>query len=204
MSVGSDLKKAFQKVGDPFIVRRNSGNFSGEYLIYDIPLTSKDSFTREVVLEATLAYDTIVIEGDILEFSNDGRRVLVAHKTPDDFQGAPAVYESLLFKCNVTSGVISRQSGERNTQTYHNDPAWETIKSNVNAVLVEVNGNQLSDREELGLVSVSKLEMFVPSGENLKVLDRFQAFSGEYYQIDVLKKHMYPNILVAELSADTR
>jgi len=202
MSVGSDLKKAFQKVGVSFTVKRDSGNFSGEKLIYDIP-TAKDAFSREVTLDATFQYDTIVIEGDILELV-DGRRVLVAHKTPDVFQDAVVTNESVLFKCNVTNGTIERQSGERDPQTYQLAPSWEIIKSNVNSVLIEVGGNQLSDREELGLVSVSKLEMFIPSGENLQVLDRFQAFSGEYYKVDVLKKHIYPNILVAELSQDTR
>ena len=203
MTVGSDLKKAFQKVGTSFIVKRSSGDLSGEYLIYDIPIGNKDDFNREVTLDATLCYDTVVIEGDILELS-DGRKVLVTHKTPDIFQDESVVQEAVLFKCNVTNGIIMRESGERNTQTYQQEPVWETIKSGESAVIVEVNGNQLSDREELGLVSVSRLELYIPSGEDLRLMDRFQAFSGEYYKVDVLKKHIYPNIFVAEISEDTR
>ncbi|MFA5397536.1 MAG: hypothetical protein WC346_16115 [Methanogenium sp.] len=203
MSVGSDLKKAFQKVGVSFTIKRHSGDISGEYLIYDIPISTKNPFDREVTLEATLAYDTVVIEGDILELV-DNRKVLVAHKTPDLFQDAAAVQEAVLFKCNVTNGIIMRESGERNLQTYQNEPSWEIIYSGESAVLVEVGGNQLSDREELGLISVSKLELYLPSGEGLRVLDRFQAFSGEYYKVDALKKNLYPNITVAEVSEDTR
>lgn len=203
MSVGSDLKKAFQKVGTAFTIKRNSGNFSGEYLIYDIPTSNRNAFDREVTLDATLAYDTIVIEGDILELS-DSRRCLVVHKTPDMFQNAAAVQEATLYKCNITNGIIMRESGERNLQTYASEPSWQTIKSGESAVLVEVSGNQLSDQDEPGLFSVSKLELYLPSGEDLRVMDRFQAFSGEYYKVDVLKKHIYPNILLAELSADTR
>lgn len=202
MSVGSDLQKAFQKVGISFTIKRPVV-LSGEYLIYDIPAATRDAFDREVTLDATLQYNTVVIEGDVLELV-DGRRVLVAHKTPDIFQDAVVTQETTLFKCNVTNGVLMRQSGERNTQTYHYDPDWETIKSGINAVLVEVNGNQLSDQEEPVLVSVSKLEMYVPSGEDIRVLDRFQPFSGEYYKVDVKKSHTYPNISVIELSEDTR
>jgi hypothetical protein len=203
VSVGSDLKKAFQKVGVSYTIKRRSGDISGEYLIYDIPISTRNAFDREVTLDATLSYDSVVIEGDVIELS-DGRKTLVAHKTPDVFQDVAAVQEAILFKCNITNGIIMRESGERNLQTYQKEPSWETIYSGENAVLVEVNGNQLSDREELGLVSVSRLELYLPSGEGLRVLDRFQAFSGEYYKVDALKKHEYPNITVAEVSEDTR
>lgn len=204
MSVGSDLKKAFQKVGVSYTVKRNTGNFSGEYLIYDIPVRSRSTFDREVMLDASLSYDTIVVEGDVLEL-NDGRRVLVANKTPDQFQNDTVIFETSLLKCNITSGEVFRPSGESwDDQTYHKETAWQSIKTDLNAVIVEVSGNQLSDQEELGLLSVSRLEMYVASGEDVRVLDRVQARSGEYYRVDIIKKSLYPAISVAQLSEDTR
>lgn len=204
MSVGSDLKKAFQKVGVSYTIKRDTGNFSGEYLIYDIPVGSRSPFDREVMLDASLSYDTIVVEGDVLELK-DGRRVLVANKTPDQFQDATVVYETSLLKCNITSGELFRSSGEVwSDQTYHKETVWEPIQTGVNAVLIEVSGNQLSDSEELGLLSISRLELYIPSGENIKVLDRFQARSGEYFKVDVVKKSMFPAINVVQLSQDTR
>jgi hypothetical protein len=204
VSVGSDLKKAFQKVGVSYQVLRDSGIFSGEFLIYDIPFTARSPFDREVVLDASLASDTIVVEGDVLELSN-GKRCLVANKTPDIFQDEVVVYETTLFKCNITSGELFRSSGEVwDDQEYHKVTVWETIKAGVNAVVIEVAGNQLSDQNESGLLSVSRLEMYVPSGENVRVMDRFEARSGEYYKVDVVKKSLYPSISVAMLSQDTR
>jgi hypothetical protein len=204
VSVGNDLKKAFQKVGVSYKILRDSGIFSGEYLIYDIPATARSPFDREVVLDAQLAADTIVVEGDVLELSN-GKRCLVANKTPDLFQNATVVYETTLFKCNITSGELFRSSGEVwDDQTYHKVTAWETVKTGLNAVVIEVAGNQLSDRDEPGLLSVSRLELYVASGENLRVMDRMQIRSGEYYRVNVIKKSLYPSIVVAQISEDTR
>lgn len=204
MSVGLDVKKAFEKVGISYTIKRELEDIDGEYLIYDIPIGSKSTFDREVTLDGTLVYDTVVIEGDVLEF-NDGRRVLVANKTPDIFQDSTVVYETRLFKCNIPSGEIFRSSGEIwDAQEYHKVQIWDSIKSGVNGVLVEVSGNQLSDQDELGLLTVSRLEAYLPSGEDIRVLDRLQIRSGEYYQASVIKKSLYPAINVIELVEDTR
>lgn len=204
MSIGSDVKKAFKDVGISYTIKRDAGNFSGEYLVYDIPIESKVPFDREVFLTSNLSYDTIVIEGDVLEL-NDGRKVLVANKTPDMFQDAVVDYETTFLKCNIPSGEIFRSSGEVwATQEYHKVQTWDSIKSGVNGVLIEVPGNQLSNQDELGLLSIKRTELYLPSGENLQVLDRVQIRSGEYYQVNIIKKSLYPSIVVVELSEDTR
>jgi len=209
VSVGADVKKALEDVGVSFITRRDTGNFSGEFLIYDIPKASSgignpSAFAKETILEGALSYDTIVVEGDVLELSNS-KRVLVASKIPDMFQDSIVIYETQFLKANIVSGEILRSSGEVwEDQTYHKVQIWESIKAGINSVLVEVSGNQLSDRDELGLLTVSRIEMYIASGENIKLLDRFQARSGEYYQVDVIKKSIYPAISVIEMSQDTR
>ncbi len=204
MTIGTDIKNAFSFVGTSFIIRRDSGDFSGEYLTYDVPIGSKNPFDREVRLDASFAYDTITIEGDILELSN-GKRVLVASKTPDMFQDETVIYEVSLLKCNVTSGILYRSSGEVwDDQEYHKVQTWETIKTGVNGVLVEVSGNQLSDRDEQGLLTLKRLELLVPSGEDFRVLDRFYTRSGEYFQVNVVRQYEYPAIKTIELGEDNR
>ncbi len=204
MTIGTDIKNAFSSVGTAFTIKRDSGNFSGEYLTYDIPVGSKTSFDREVKLDASFAYDTLAIEGDVLELSN-GKRVLIASKTPDMFQNETVIFEASLFKCNVTAGVLYRSSGEVwDDQSYHKVQTWETIKTGINGVLVEVSGNQLSDQDEQGLLTVKKLELLVPSGEDFRVNDRFFTRSGEYFQVSVVKQYEYPAIKTIELGEDNR
>lgn len=204
MTVATNVKKAFQQVGTAYTIRRDSENFSGEKLVYEINPESRSFFDREHSVDGLLPYDTIVIEGDILELS-DGERVLVANKTSDMYKNTTVLYEARLLKCNITSGELFRPSGEAwSEQTYHKESVWNSIKSGLNGVLVEVSGNQLSDHDEVGLLSISKLELYIASGEDLRVLDRFQAHSGEYYKIDVIKKNIFPAVNVVELSEDTR
>lgn len=209
MSVGSDVKKALQDVGVSFTTIRDSGTFSGEYLIYDIPKQSsgmgnQSAFAKETILEGSLSYDTIVIEGDVLELSNT-KRVLVASKIPDMFQDDIVVYETQFLKANIFSGEILRSSGEVwDDQDYHKEQIWESIKLGMSCVLVEVNGTQLSDQNESGLLSVTRIEAYIASGEDLRILDRFQARSGEFYQVDVIKKTIYPAVNVVGMSQDTR
>lgn len=209
MSVGSDVKKALQDVGVSFTTIRDSGTFSGEYLIYDVPKQSsgmgnQSAFAKETILEGSLSYDTIVIEGDVLELSNT-KRVLVASKIPDMFQDDIVVYETQFLKANIFSGEILRSSGEVwDDQDYHKEQIWESIKLGMSCVLVEVNGTQLSDQNESGLLSVTRIEAYIASGEDLRILDRFQARSGEFYQVDVIKKTIYPAVNVVGMSQDTR
>jgi hypothetical protein len=209
VSVGSDVKKALQDVGTSFVIKRDLEDFSGEYLIYDVPKQSsgmgnQSAFAKESILEGSLAYDTLVIEGDVLELSNT-KRVLVASKIPDMFQDDIVVYETQFLKANIFSGELLRSSGEVwDDQDYHKEQIWESVKAGINCVLVEVSGTQLSDQNESGLLSVTRIEMYIASGEDMRLLDRFQAHSGEYYQVDVIKKSIYPAVNVIELSTDTR
>lgn len=208
-SVGRDVKKAIQEVGVSYTIKRSTGDLIGEYLIYDTPgssagMGSKSSFAKESILEGSLAFDTVVVEGDVLELSN-GKRVLVASKIADMFQDSVVIYETEFLKCNVVAGEVLRSSGEIwDDQTYHKQQVWESIKTGINGVLVEVSGTSLKDQNEFGLLSVTRIEAYVASGEDIRVLDRFQARSGEYYQVDVIKKTLYPAINVIEMRQDTR
>ena len=204
MSVGTNIKKAFAQVGTTYTIRRDSGNFSGETLIYEAETESRLPFDREHFINAMLAYDTIVIEGDLLELSN-GERVLVANKTPDMFKDADVLYEARLYKCNISSGELFRPSGEVwSDQTYHKDPVWTPIKTGLSGLIVETSGVKLSNQEELGLLSISKLEFYSASGEDLRVMDRLQVRSGEYYLINAIKRSIFAAINISELTEDTR
>ena len=207
MAVGASVKKAFDKVGIPYTIKRSGeADITGERCIYDINKLASRPFLREFVLPADLAYDTEVINGDIIEFVDDSRRFLIASKIPDMYGSDVILYDSILFKCNVTNGQILRASGESEwpEQTYHKDTSWEVINAGVNALIIEsFTGNKL-EREPIGDLSTEKLELYLPSSFDLRVLDRFQTVSGEYYKVEVLKSHVHSGITIAEVSEDTR
>lgn len=207
MGVGASVKKAFDKVGTPYSIKRSGeADVTGERCLYDINKLTTRPFLREFVLPADFAYDTELVNGDIIEFKDDGRKFLVASKIPDMYGSDVILYDSILFKCNVTDGQILRASGESEwpAQTYHKDTSWEVINAGVNAVITEsYTGNKL-EREPIGDLSTENLELYLSSSFDLRVLDRFQTVSGEYYKVEVLKSHVHSGITIAEVSEDTR
>ncbi len=206
MSVGLDIKKAFQDVGTRFTIKRgNSLNLSGEYLVYEIDLTNTRPFARGYIFSASLAYDSDAIEGDVLLFE-DGRRFLLPTRTPEQFNNETIIYETVLLGCNVISGEIQRSSEEVwDGQTYRKTQNWVTIETNVDALIVEsFSGNVLDEKEEFGVLTISKKELYISKTRDIKVLDRFQVVSGEFYKVNVLNKDTYSGVLVVEISEDNR
>ncbi len=205
MTIGDDIKETFEDVGTAYIVLRDIGNVSGEYLDYSINRQITKPFIREFFLEATLSYDSEVITGDTIRFDTTSDVYLVMNKTPELFENAVVTNECTLYKTNV-SGELLRPSGEAwATQTYRKEPQWQTVKSDCYALQTEaLYGHDLDTDEELGLLGVENHELYIPHSVGLQVLDRFEPASGEYYRVETIKTRRYPNIDVAEMGEDTR
>lgn len=205
MSIGSKLKtKVFEKLGTAFTIIRDSGDVTGEYLRYEINKQVTKPFIRAFFLEAQLAYDTSVVTGDVVQFG-DGRIFLVMNKTADHFKNASIKHESVLYKCNV-SGELQRPSGESwDTQTYHKEQQWETIKSNCYALETEaLFGHDLDSDIEVGMLGLKEDELYIPSSVGIQVNDRYQPASGEYYKVEVVKRRRFDGVDVCELGEDHR
>ena len=206
MSIGDDIKEAFEDVGTVYTVHRDSGDISGEYLDFEINAQVTKPFTREFFLQATLPYDTSALTGDVVEFDTTGNNYLVMNKTPELFENSIITHEAVLYKANISSGELLRPSGETwPTQTYHKESQWENIKSDCYALQTEaLYGHDLDTDEELGLIGMQNHELYIPHSYGTRVLDRFQASSGEFYRIETIKTRRFSNVDVCELGEDRR
>jgi len=204
MSIGSDIKKAFEAVGSTYLIKRKNSPFlSGEYCVYEISTALRVPFDREFVYQASLSYDTLAVEGDILLFS-DGEQFLLANKDPEQFANSPVVFESKLLKINVISGEIYRSSGETWDSQYHKIPIWSLTESGVGGLLIETTEVKLEEKEDFGKPSTNISQLYIPNTMDIKVLDRFQPTSGEYYQVNALRKRVFPGLIIVEVSEDMR
>ena len=203
MSIGSDIEKAFRDVGSTYLIKRKNTNLiSGEYCVYEISTALRVPFDREFVYQASLAYNTQVVEVDILLFDN-GDQFLVANKDPESFANSPVEFETKLLKVNVISGEILRPAGNFTDDQYHTAPIWETIERQVGALLIHTEDSRLRS-EDFGDISVDRLSLYLSDTLDIQVNDRFQPEEGEYYKVDVIKKRIFPGIYMVELSQDTR
>jgi hypothetical protein len=51
---------------------------------------------------------------------------------------------------------------------------------------------------------MEKHELYVPSFYGIRVGDRFEPVSGEFVQVDTIKRRRYQSIDVCEVTEDTR
>ncbi len=205
MTVGEDIKEALQDIGSLITIFRDSGNLSGEYVDTETNAQVTKPFVREFFLEAMVAYDTDLVPGDAFEMDITGIRYLLMNKTPFMVENAVGNYDSVFYKCNV-SGEILRPSGEvRSTDTLRIVPVYSVEKSNCFALLTEpLFSGDLDTDEQLGLIGIQKEELYIPSSFGIKVLDRYQPVSGEYYVVESIKRHRFSGVDVAILGEDTR
>lgn len=205
MTIGEDIRETFEDVGTSYVILRDSGDISGEFLDYAINRQITKPFVREFFLEATLPDNTEAITGDTIRFETTSDVYLVMNKTPELFENAVVTNESTLYKTNV-SGTLLRPSGEVwDPQTYRKEPQWQTVKSDCPALQTEaLYGHDLDTDEELGLLGVENHELYIAHSVGMQVLDRFEPASGEYYRVETIKTRRYPGIDVGGLGKDTR
>ena len=205
MSIGSTLKEVYEDLGTAFTIIRDSGDVTGEYLVYEINRQVTKPFIREFFLEAELAYDTEAVPGDVISFDSDNRTFLMMNKTPEQFENTAINHQCVLYKCNV-SGELFRPSGEltRDAQ-YRLSPGWQTIKEDCYALETEsLFGHDLETDEELGMIGLEKHELYIPSSIGARVHDRYQPVSGEYQRVETIKKRRFAAVDVCEMAQDNR
>jgi len=205
MGIGADIKAVFQDVGTGITIVRDSGHVSGEYIDFTLNRQVTKPFIREHFLEASLAHDTVAVTGDVLRFNTTEDNYLLVNKTPEMFEDGVITYESVLYKCNITGGVLLRPSGEVRDAHYHKQTQWDTVKSDVHALQTEaLYGTDLLTDEELGRLSIENDELYIPTSVGVTVLDRWEPVSGEFYMVMSIKKRRYDAVDICMVEEDTR
>ncbi len=171
MSIGTDIKDVWAEVGISFTILRDSGNVSGEYGDAEVNAQITKPFVREFFLEMSLAYDTDVMVGDVLEFS-DGRKYLAMTKTGDVFEDETYLYSVVLYKSNA-QGNIFRLSSSRDAG-YQSVSVWTAIKRDCDVLLTEsFFGNELELDEPIGNLARESHDLYISHNRGLRENDRF-------------------------------
>jgi len=205
MSLGPEIKDVLEQIGTSYmILRPNSGELGTEYLDYEMNRQVTKPFIREYFLEFSVPYDSVVIGGDIIRFS-DLRCYLVMNKTPENFEDECLGYEGVLYKCNV-SGELLRPSGEVwGSPSYRRPTVWTSAKLPAYGLITEkMFGTDLIQDEELGQIGIEAHVLYLPTSYGAQPLDRYWAASGEYYKIEVVESRKFDGVDVCHLSEDSR
>jgi hypothetical protein len=206
MSIGPDIKEALEDVGISYTILLPIPIATPEKLVSKLNSQASKPFLREFFLEATLAYDTKVTPGAVIQTTTPAIPYLIMNKTPNIFEDEIIEYKSVLYKTNV-SGEILRISGESSWNSqYQKDPVFQIIRSNAYALQTEIlAGSGIHSESEMGVVTTDRQDLYVPSYYGIKELDRYQPVSGEeYYLVKSVKTRIFDNVDVCELITDNR
>jgi hypothetical protein len=208
MSIGDDIKDALSEVGAAYTIVRDAGNISGEAGLLEYSAMLTKPITIEAFRRCKAPYDTQMITGDVVEFGVIDQKFIVTNLMAKIFENTIVNYDSVLYKCNIASGELHRPSGERwddPLSQYHKETQWEIIKANCDAMQVAaLYGNDLETNKEIALIGLQKNEVLLPHSVGARVLDRWQPYSGEYYQISTIDPRRYPNVDVLIIQEDRR
>ena len=203
MSLGTDIKEVIVEVGSAITLKRSS-DVDGGYLDFTIPKQASRSFVQEFIIEAHLPYDTIAVEGDVVEFM-DGSRYMIVHHKAEILEGAISEYVDVLYKCNV-SGELFRPTGESEFDSnYRRRTTWTSVTSDCFALMTDrVAGTQLVSDEPIGQNQTGTMFLYVPNSVGIEVLDRYMSQSGEYYTVESVLPRQFGSIDMCLLQRDTR
>jgi|APSaa5957512622_1039677.scaffolds.fasta_scaffold89424_2 hypothetical protein len=209
MGVGADIKEALQEVGVAYTIERTSGeNVTGEYGLLEFSAQVTKPLTIEHFRRGMTPYDTELSAGDVVSFDVISETFLATNMLPELFENEVAHYDTVFYKCNITSGELMRPSGETwddPANLYHKETEWETVQAGCKAMQVAaLYGNDMETDEEVALIGLKKDEVLIPHSLGAQVMDRWQPTSGEYYQVNVIETRRYPNIDVLIVEEDQR
>lgn len=208
MSIGDDIKDALSEVGAAYTILRDTGDISDESGLLEYSAQLTKPITIESFRRCKAPYDTQMITGDVVEFGVIDQKFIVTNMMAKLFENAIVNYDTVLYKCNVTSGELYRPSGERwddPNHLYHKETQWELVKGGCNAMQVAaLYGNDLDENSEVALLGLKKDEVLIPHSVGARVLDRWQPYSGEYYIVSTIETRRYPNVDVLICEEDRR
>ena len=202
--IGNDIKETLIEVGASYTILRESGNLTGDYIDYENNSQVTKPFIREYFLEATMAYDTLAVPGDVLTIDPIDQQFIVMNSSSEQFENSIISKGIVLYKCNV-SGELLRFSGEGRDSLYRPITKWNTVKSNAYGLLTEtLFGTTLTQDDELGQLGIESDDLYLPHSYGAKINDRYEYVSGEFLKIETVEKRKFDSVDVCHLAEDTR
>lgn len=201
MSLGEDIKEVIEENGEPITLLRTPTNITGERIKSTVNAQVTKPFIREFFMEAWLSYDTQVVAGDWVQFT-DGRVFIIMNRTASLFEGEIMRNNAVLYKTNVVATI------QRQAVTRHAVDAvvtWATVKANAHVLITEaLYGNSLDADEDGGQFSMSENDLYIPASVGIKPNDRVYISETEYYKVEAVRYRRFDNVHLATIGEDTR
>jgi len=205
VSIGADIKAVYEEIGSSITFIRDSGNVSGEYIDSEIAAQATKPFIREYFRNANFSHVTSGEVGDIFSFDSTGELYMIMNLSPDIFENEVIEYNAVVYKANV-SGELKRPSGEVwDAQTYQKTAVFKTIKPIAYGLYTSfIYGNEQITESDFAEYGIQHDQAYFPISYGIKVDDRYEPVSGEYYKVTSIQRRQFPGHVVVDLAEDSR
>jgi hypothetical protein len=202
LGIGPDISEVLDELGVEAVILRSPVNLV-EKITYDVNGQASNPFMREFALAASFRYNTVIVQGDIVQIDTDF--YLVVHKTPDNFEDSIVEHASGLLKCNIPAFSLLSPTEVKDPDTFVITKGW-TIKKAGGHCLIYKNARSvlLNNETSTGKDTTYTLDCFVPASYGAVKLDRVYISPTEFYRVQDVEKYMYPGVHVLTLVEDER
>lgn len=205
-TLDQDIAEVIDEVGTQVRIMDFNGTVRAQESIrYDVNLRTSNPFHREFFLESIFSAGTAGRAGDIVEFVTTGQRNIIMSFTPRMFENEVVLYNSMIYKCNV-SGELLRMGTQEGENQYHSVPDWQPVANPCHGAMAEARyDNELITDEEIGHIENVQMVLYVPASVQIMPDDRYIPVSGERpLRVGIVKRFAYEGTDVATLHEDTR
>lgn len=206
--IGSDIEDVLGELGTEFTIYRLSGEslseIASEYMDFENYYKHSTDFVRQNVYTCDLAYNTQVLDGDILDM--DGIWVMVMNCKATKFEQEIVIKNAYLVETNCL-GKFARKTTTRDSETMEEDVTWTDVYTDVRGTQIEHIRNPMYElTNEMQESSVREI-LYIPKYDDVQIGDRWypdQDDTTEYYKIVNKITRTYAGLFKLNLAADTR
>ena len=205
--LGLDVKEVYTELGSLASLVNHSPVVTNERVIYEINAQATKPFIREHHLDATFAFDTALVVGDVVHIIETDKYYMAMNKTPEMFEDEVVEWSVVLYLCNLPAlAHIIRPLEVRDTSSYNIVHGWHIVADDpVYGLLSDrIFGSAIEQSVQAGQLPVWRMDLYIPKFYDIKPLDRLVISATEFYKVEQVESYNYPGVNVAMIVEDTR
>jgi hypothetical protein len=204
--IGDDIKAVTQELGASFRIKRGGVVIGTEKLNFVATKQGSKPFNLEHLANAQLYYDTMAVQGDVLQIIATGESFFLMLKNSEIFEDAVIASDCMLYKTGDVATFSRVTAQSRNMQTYEPIEIFVPYAAGVEVLVYDkLYGSVINEASSIGNLSIRINEMMVSSSIGVKTNDRVALSATEYYKVEQIETRRFSGaIWVCSLTEDSR
>jgi len=195
--IGDDIKEVFQELGSPVAVNKYKNSDPVVEFIDSEFFESSDPYTRQTVMEVSLAFDSVIQSGDVITLTDNNTHLLVVSLNLQRFDQNVVTKEAMTYRCNVL-GTISEFQRSRD-DNYKLTEDWVPISDEVPCLVTGDISQYSVNMEEYGNFVGQELSLHITGDISVEKGNHFTTSDGIVFNITAIAPHRLNNVNICKI-----